>query len=101
MKPSQLKKRCEVKQIEDWDWYLEAYMRCCHRIEDEQRRSGGKNLERLQRHLQALYEKCIQGLEEDRARARKERAAAIAINHAITDHHLPRSMLRKYEGERG
>lgn len=99
--PTRPEQRRVVTPIQDTDWYLAAYMRCCLRIEDEEKRSGGKNLERLQRRLQALFDKLVKDLEDDRDKARKEREAARAINHAVTDRGLPRTMLRVYENKRG
>ena len=96
----ELKRRAQALEIEDLDWYIEAYMRCCARIEDEEKRSGGKNLTRLQRNLQTLFDKIIPLLEEDKANRERARATAAAINHAVSDHHLPREMLRPYAADK-
>lgn len=92
----ELRKRAESLQIEDVDWYIQAYMRCCARIEDEQRRSAGKNLGRLQHHLQILFEKIVADIGDEKTKRAQTRAAAAAINHAVSDHELPREMLRHY-----
>lgn len=101
MKPSRLKPRCVVKNIEDPDWYLKAYLRAAARFNYEEYRSDGKDLEHIARRLQSLYDKIVEELKDDRQKAEKARAAGIAINHALTDYHLPRAMTRPYEGRKG
>jgi hypothetical protein len=101
MKPSRLKPRCVVKHIEDPDWYMKAYLRAAARFDYEEKRGDAKSLEHIARRLQALYDKIVQELEGDRQKTEKAKAAAIAINHALTDYHLPRAMTRNYEGRGG
>ena len=95
-----LKERAQTLQIEDVEWYLEAYARAAARFALEEKRSGGKNLERRGRHLQVLYDKIVASLEDERTKAAHATAAAIAINHAVSDHGYPREMLRDYTGDK-
>lgn len=87
-----LKERAKVLELEDLDWYMDAYMRAAQRLNDEEKRPTGINVERLQRHLQALFEKIDAAIEDERTRKQQQRAAATAINHAITDRHLPKTL---------
>jgi hypothetical protein len=96
--PGNLKPRAIVKQIEDPEWYRQAYLRAAGRFSQEEKRGNAKNMERLARRLQALYEQIVRDLENDPKKDAKAKAAATAINHAVSDHRLPRILLRPYEG---
>lgn len=87
-----LEQRARTLQIEDVDWYLEAYARAARRLETEEKRTHGKNIERLQRNLQALFDKIVEGLELDKPAQDRRRATALAINGAITDYGHPRTV---------
>lgn len=88
---SELKRRAKLLEIADLNWYLDAYMRTAVRLNDEEKRPTGLNIERLQRRLEHLFEKIIAGFQEEKAREQAARAIEIAINHCITDHNLPKT----------
>jgi len=97
--PGELRRRCEVLEITDVQWFYDAYTRAALRIEDEQKKGDRKNLERLGRRLQALYDVIEKDLEAGYERRMKARAAAIAINHAISDRGFPKTLCQHWEGD--
>lgn len=94
---SKLEERCRVLQISDTDWYIEAYTRAAIRLDDEMRHGNKDKIERLGRRLQHLFDKIVADLELDKPREERRKIAAMAINHAVADRKLPRSLLRPYE----
>jgi hypothetical protein len=91
-----LRKRAQLLGIEDLNWYLDAYMRAATRLNTEERKPTGLNVEKLQRRLQALFDKIEASLEDEKTKTNQKRATQIAINHSISDHHLPRELLQPY-----
>jgi hypothetical protein len=87
-----LKSRSYPIAERDLDWYIVAYMRAAHRLEQERDRRAGLNTERLERKLQYLYEHIVEGLAADERKREKARAARLAIHRVITDYGLPRAM---------
>lgn len=98
MANEKLKDRAKLLQIEDPQWYFDAYLRATDRLRDEAKRPKGLNAERLARRLQHLYDKCVGIIEDDKLYQQKARATEIAINHAVTDHGFPRSLCKDYDG---
>jgi hypothetical protein len=94
-----LRKRAERAQIADVDWYIEAYLRTAARIRDQHAKPRGPDYERLAEKCQAIFDRIVTDLElDDKGRATRK-AAEIAINHAISDYHCPRTLLKNYSGE--
>lgn len=91
MSREKIKDRAKLLEIEDPYWYTDAYMRCALRIRDEEAKGNRKNLDRLRRQLQTLFDKIVADIEDENTRAAQERAAALAISDALGAHHLPKT----------